>query len=394
MTVTDAAGSIRKLSDERKALAKNNDELLVQIAKNSADKAYITILEAHLRHLKDDANQEIDLKAVSEHLNNELEKAKQAKNVHEKQHAIKQEEERNLHQERVKLKIEMEALAKQHKDVQEKVRNHSKVCDAKAKEKIDIEQEVVALEKQKRFEENHFDLIEMAIRKPGRHVLLETPKTDNHYLQRMLDEYSNKFDSEYQKLLDRAKRQQKDQLEGELYHLNEQISEKNNELAKIEAEIVHLEGQLKLTKDRLETAQEKLASLKKQRDEQNKKFNDERAQLEAERKELENEISKLIKAIDETRDRANESLKIIIGLEFEIKAYEKMLASGRHNLTYRRSRSVSRSSSRSSHSSRSSKSAVREQRRSSKNSDINLSLNKAKRLNSSSSSLSSGTERK
>ena len=86
MTVTDAAGSIRKLSDERKALAKNNDELLVQIAKNSADKAYITILEAHLRHLKDDANQEIDLKAVSEHLNNELEKAKQAKNVHEKQH--------------------------------------------------------------------------------------------------------------------------------------------------------------------------------------------------------------------------------------------------------------------------------------------------------------------
>jgi len=394
MTVTDAAGSIRKLSDERKALAKNNDELLVQIAKNSADKAYITILEAHLRHLKDDANQEIDLKAVSEHLNNELEKAKQAKNVHEKQHAIKQEEERNLHQERVKLKIEMEALAKQHKDVQEKVRNHSKVCDAKAKEKIDIEQEVVALEKQKRFEENHFDLIEMAIRKPGRHVLLETPKTDNHYLQRMLDEYSNKFDSEYQKLLDRAKRQQKDQLEGELYHLNEQISEKNNELAKIEAEIAHLEGQLKLTKDRLETAQEKLASLKKQRDEQNKKFNDERAQLEAERKELENEISKLIKAIDETRDRANESLKIIIGLEFEIKAYEKMLASGRHNLTYRRSRSVSRSSSRSSHSSRSSKSAVREQRRSSKNSDINLSLNKANRLNSSSSSLSSGTERK
>ena len=50
-----------------------------------------------------------------------------------------------MHQERVKLKIELEALARQHKDIQEKVRNHSKICDAKAKEKIDIEQEVIAV---------------------------------------------------------------------------------------------------------------------------------------------------------------------------------------------------------------------------------------------------------
>lgn len=346
----DADGSIRKLSDERQALARNNDELLVQIAKNSADKAYIQILEAHLKHLRQDAACEIDLKTVSEHLSNELEKAKQAKNVHEKQHAIKLEEERKLKQDRNKLKRELEAMIKEHKDLQDQVRTQSKICDAKAKERIDVEQQVVALERQKRFEETHFDLIEMAIKTPGKYVELETPKADNGYLQKMLDEYSNKFDSEYQKLLNRAKREQKEQLEAELYNLNKQIEEKNKELKEVDEEINKLMAQLEQTQARLDIAKKRLAVLKQERDEQRQGYEKQRNDLEAERKELEEDINRLVKSIDETRDRANESLKIVIQLEFEIKAYEKMLVSGKNHLSYR---SYSRSSS----SSRSSKSS-------------------------------------
>ena len=96
------------------------------------------------------------------------------------------------------------------------------------------------------------------------------------------------------------------------------LQELNNKLAKLGRDILENENELKRLKA-------ELVALEKQKSNEHEDFVKEKLIKEKAIKTLEDNNDKLRNQIDATQKSANEALKVIIELEFEIKTYERLL---------------------------------------------------------------------
>lgn len=273
----------------------------------------------------------VDFAPVNENLDNNLD---QVKKDLAKQNLIKEqklEESQKLQDQKTKLKTEQRKLEEELKKLEALLNAKTTEATRAASKKIILEEEINDLEGKIAFEEQHFQLMEEALRlkliDPEGENSGKSPSNIDHqeFMENLLKDYAKQFGAEYEKLMRRAMIKEKALLTHKLEKLREanrvkesDLQELNNKLAKLGRDILENENELKRLKA-------ELVALEKQKSNEHEDFVKEKLIKEKAIKTLEDNNDKLRNQIDATQKSANEALKVIIELEFEIKTYERLL---------------------------------------------------------------------
>lgn len=323
--------NVKELQQECDQLAKNNDRLVNVIAQNNASKQTIKDLENRLEYAtKNQEEKLVDFNPVNENLDENLE---QVKKDLAKQAIIKEqklEESQKLQDQKTKLKAEQKKLENELKNLEGLLNSKTTESTRVASKKIILEEEINDLEGKIKFEEQHFHLMEEALRlklHDAEEHGSKNPSNVDHqeFMENLLKDYAKQFGAEYEKLMRRAMIKEKALLTHKLERLREanrakesDLQELNDKLAKLGRDILENEQELGRLKAELE-------ALENQKNKESQEFVKEKMIKEGTVKVLEDNNDKLRSQIDATQKSANEALKVIIELEFEIKTYERLL---------------------------------------------------------------------
>jgi len=325
-----SANNVKQLKKEVNQLQKNNDVLSEVIATNNLNKKYIEDLKARLAYAQQSKeDRAVDFSEVEQNLQEEL------KTLEVQKVASSSALQNNKNAE-LKLASQKKDLKKQYNDLEAQLRQlkneltiKSEASNKIARNKIKYEQDLEELKHRHRFEEEHFELMEEALKlpeledEPGKEEKKSYKAED---VKDLLDEYAKEFKKEYTVLMKKQQGKEILILQEQLKRLEDEMKGKEMKLKIVKEVNSKLEEDLVELKKRQKELKDKLQQVMKKKQIQDQVHDTKRNSLAREIEEIKNECDKVTQEIEKKHKMANEALQIIIQLEFEIKTYDRLLS--------------------------------------------------------------------
>jgi len=329
LTAQFSQRSIDDLKQECSTLQRNNDRLVNVVAENNTSKHTIQDLEKRLEYAKrSQTDKSANFAKVNAHLDYQLKEAEE--NVEEAQRfrSITSIKEKELKEKRENLKREQEELANELKRLESDLTKKTKENTHIAGQKIALDEDIKDLESKINFQKQHFELMKDALAIPdGEETSRPTSRHDEEgFITKLLQTYADQFGKEYEKLMKKAQMREKEMLTRKLAELKLLNLEKEKELQKLADEMKQLAEQIKENDIRIRELNQKLQELNKTKADEQQNFESQKSVKEDNLKRLLVENEKLKDQIEKSRKSANEAIKVICELQFEIKTYEKLLS--------------------------------------------------------------------
>ena len=252
----------------------------------------------------------------------------------EKEKAKKEIANKKLQDEKRDLKEKYRKMELQMRELENQLNNKTAEATKVASRKIILEEEIYDLEGKISFEQQHFKLMEEALRfgppgeveenkKPGDS---KKPSSDNqNFLEDILKDYAKQFGDEYERLMRKHQIREKALLTARLNKIVKKNDEKKTEVDELSNKLKKLGIEIIENEKELEKLRKELAALEETKTKDQSEYENAKKLKEMLIEKLEKENDNLRIRIDATQKSANEALKVIIELEFEIKTYERLL---------------------------------------------------------------------
>jgi len=321
--------NVGQLKEECARLATNNDKLVNVIAQNNASKQTIIDLQKRLDYAQKNGKDDkvVNFDDVNKNLDDNLRNAKIQKEKEEKLKEIKLNESNELQNRKSDLKKQQKQLEDELKKLEANLNMKTNEATRIASKKIILEEEILDIKDKIQFERHHFKLMEDALRLDDSQNASRAASSQDYqeFIDNLLKEYAQQFGEEYEKLMKKAQIREKALLIAKKEKLDETIESKKVERDELQQKLNHLGQEIHDNEKRLEALKKELAILEAKKEHDHKNYVQEKAIKDAEVHRLQKENEQLKENIELTQKSANEALKVIIELEFEIKTYEKLL---------------------------------------------------------------------
>ena len=247
-----------------------------------------------------------------------------------KQEKIKEEklkESKELQTKKGDLKAEQKKLEDELKKLEAALNQKTTESTRIASKKIMLEEEINDLQGKILFEQQHFKLMEEALRlDDSQHASRASSQKDyQEFIDDLLKDYAKQFGAEYEKLMKKAQIREKALLIKKVEDLSNTNASKQKELEQLQEKLKHLGKEIHDNEKKRDALREDLKRLEAQKHKEHEEYVKEKTIKEARAHQLEKDNDNLKDKIEQTQKSANEALKVIIELEFEIKTYEKLL---------------------------------------------------------------------
>lgn len=320
--------NVEQLRDECSRLAQNNDKLVNVIAQNNASKQTIIDLKKRLAYAqKNQGDKLVNFDEVNKNLDDRLREAKIKAAAQEKLKDQKLKESKELQSRKSDLKSEQKKLEDELKNLEAGLNMKTTEATRVASKKIILEEEIDDLQEKILFERHHFDLMEQALRLDDSQQASKASSQQDYqeFIDTLLRDYAQQFGDEYEKLMKKAQIREKALLMTKKEKLDETIAAKKVEKDELQKKLNDLGQEIHENEKKLNVLKEELAKLEAQKHQEHDEYLKQKTIKDAEAHRLQKENEKLKENIELTQKSANEALKVIIELEFEIKTYEKLL---------------------------------------------------------------------
>lgn len=321
--------NVKQLEEECRKLQINNNKLVNVIAQNNASKNTIQDLQNRLKYAqKNQGDKLVNFDPVNENLKKELFEAKRKNAEQEKIKAEKLDLSKDLQSRKGDLKKERAQLEAQLKDLEKDLNNKTQEATRIASKRIMLDEEIDDLRDKIEFERNHFLLMEQALKlddqESASRALSSVGSQD--FIDNILKEYAEEFGREYEKLMKKAQIREKALLTTKKERLDDAIAAKNVEKEELQGKLNNLAQEIFQNEKKLKELQKDLDELNKVKAQDYDEYIRQKNIKEAEVQRLQKENEDLKESIEITQKSANQALKVIIELEFEIKTYERLLS--------------------------------------------------------------------
>lgn len=320
--------SVQELKDECNKLAANNDKLVNVIAQNNASKQTIIDLQKRLAYAqKNQEDKVVNFDLVNENLEHKLNEAKAESTKQDIIRDEKLKEAKELQNKKTDLKNEQKRLEDELKALEAALNQKTSESTRIASKKIMLEEEISDLKAKIEFEQHHFKLMQDALRlDDSEHASRASSQQDyQEFIDNLLRDYAKQFGKEYERLMKKAQIREKALLITKVEDLSNTNKAKREELEALQVKLKDLGAQIHQNEEKQKLLKAKLKELEDTKDKEHQNYMKEKAIRETEANRLERANDQLKDQIEKTQRNANEALKVIIELEFEIKTYEKLL---------------------------------------------------------------------
>lgn len=334
LTTQFSQRSIDDLKQECATLQRNNDRLVNVVAENNTSKHTITDLEKRLEYAKrSQTDKSANFKLVNDHLDKQLKKTQEDVDEAQRYRSITILKEKELKEKRERLKREQEELAIELKRLESDLTKKTKDNTIIAGQKIALDEDIKDLEAKIDFQKTHFELMKDALAIPdGEETSRPASRHDEEgFITKLLQTYADQFGKEYEKLMKKAQMREKEMLSRKLQELKILNLEKEKELQKLADEMKVLAEQIRENDIKIRELNQKLQELNKVKSDEQQNYDSQKSVKEDNLKRLIIENEKLKDQIEKSKKSANEAIKVICELQFEIKTYEKLLSIDEEN---------------------------------------------------------------
>jgi len=241
--------------------------------------------------------------------------------------------EKELKEKRERLKREQEELAVELKRLESDLTKKTKDNTIIAGQKIALDEDIKDLESKINFQKQHFELMKDALAiAEGEETSRPASRHDEEgFITKLLQTYADQFGKEYEKLMKKAQMREKEMLTRKLEELKNLNMEKEKELQKLADEMKVLAEQIRENDIKIRELNQKLQELNKVKSDEQQNYDSQKSVKEDNLKRLIIENEKLKDQIEKSKKSANEAIKVICELQFEIKTYEKLLSIDEEN---------------------------------------------------------------
>ena len=276
---------------------------------------------------KNQEDKVVNFELVNENLDIKLKEAKFESAKQDKLKEEKLKESKDLQNKKSELKNEQKKLEEELRQLEAALNQKTTESTRIASKKIMLEEEITDLKGKIEFERHHFKLMQDALKlDDSQHNSKASSQQDyQEFIDNLLREYAKQFGLEYEKLMKKAQIREKALLLTKIEELSNSNAAKQAELQELQVKLSALGAEIHENEKKRDLLKKELAELEAKKHQEHENYLKEKNLKEARANILEKENENLKEKIENTQRSANEALKVIIELEFEIKTYEKLL---------------------------------------------------------------------